>query len=271
MNPPVVILGCGYTGQRLARRLSRQGRQVITTSRQSQPAQLAGGRHIRFDAHQSLEPLDCIPAEAQVVYSIPVLEPDPLLSILRALGDRPSRMVYLSTTGVYGSTSVVDEHTEATPNNPEGHARIAAEQAIRSGPWSSLVLRPAAIYGPGRGVHVRMQQGTFRLGGDGSNYVSRIHVDDLAAHADRALNSDVQGAWPVADELPATSREVAEYCSTLLDVPLPEMVPTESLHPTRRANRRVDGSGIRRVLSLSLEYPTFREGIPAALAAFERG
>ena len=111
---------------------------------------------------------------------------------------------------------------------------------------------------------MRMKQGTFRLAGEGSNYVSRIHVEDLAAHVEAALDSEVTGAWPVADEAPATSREIAEYCAALLGIPMPESVPAESLHHTRRANRQVDGSGIRRVLNVELRYPTYKEGIADA-------
>lgn len=257
--PSVVILGCGYTGRRVADRLSARGVDVIPTSREARPG------YVRLDALESLAPLDCVPDGARVVYSIPILEPDPTAAIVRALGSKPSRVVYLSTTGVYGSAVEVDERTIVAPNNPEGIARVLAEQAIQSGPWSSIVLRPAAIYGPGRGVHERIRAGTFRLGGDGSNYVSRIHVDDLAAHVEAALFCDVTGEWPVADEDPATSREIAEFCASFLNAPMPESVPAESLHHTRRANRRVDGSAVRRALGLELAFPSYREGIAQAV------
>jgi nucleoside-diphosphate-sugar epimerase len=128
---------------------------------------------------------------------------------------------------------------------------------------SSMVLRPAAIYGPGRGVHVSISENRYRLIGDGKNFVSRIHVDDLAAHVEEALLSDISGAWPVADEHPCTSREIAEYCAGILGVPLPGSVPAGEVHRTRRADRRVDGSAIRRALGIELLYPTYRDGIQA--------
>jgi nucleoside-diphosphate-sugar epimerase len=110
-----------------------------------------------------------------------------------------------------------------------------------------------------------MREGSFRLAGDGSNFVSRIHVDDLAAHAEKALLSDLTGAYPVADEEPCSSREIAEFCAGLLGLPLPEAVSEEELSETRRSDRRVDGSAIRRLLGLELRYPSYRQGIPAAL------
>jgi nucleoside-diphosphate-sugar epimerase len=175
------------------------------------------------------------------------------------------RTVYLSATGVYGSQSIVDERTLPTPETARTKARVAAEEAIL-GSRGGLVLRPAAIYGPGRGVHIAVREGTFRLAGDGSNFVSRIHVDDLTAHCQAALFSDLGGAWPVADEEPCTSREIAEFCTALYGgTPLRAAGPAE-LGETRRADRRVDGSAVRRLLNIQLRYPSYRAGIPACIA-----
>jgi nucleoside-diphosphate-sugar epimerase len=98
------------------------------------------------------------------------------------------------------------------------------------------------------------------------NYVSRIHVDDLANHALAALFSGVEGAYPVADELPAQSREIAAFCADLLHVAMPLSVPVEQAGETRGSDRKVDGRAIRRLLGVDLLYPSYREGIPAALA-----
>lgn len=279
MTDTCVILGCGYTGRRVAERLLRRGLRVIATTRSGAPA-VEGVESVHFDALKSLKPLLLVPENALVVYSIPTLTPpdlrpdsgvplsstwniDPIVPILESLRDRASRLVYLSTTGVYGTHTEVDEHTPADGNSESAIARLRAEKAVQTNIASSIILRPAAIYGPDRGVHVRMQQGNFQMGGDGSNYVSRIHADDLAAHVEAALFSELGGAWPVADECPATTMEIARYCSALLNVPLPEAVEPATLHHTRRANRRVDGSAIRRALGITLQYPSYRTGIQA--------
>jgi nucleoside-diphosphate-sugar epimerase len=184
---------------------------------------------------------------------------------LRALGDLPSRIVYLSTTGVYGPWKVVDEHTQPMPMTSHSLLRVQAERLVLDGPWSSMVLRPAAIYGPGRGAHVSIPRGDFRLMGDGENYVSRIHVDDLAAVAEAALLSQLGGAWPVADDEPARSRDVAQFVSELLGCEMPVTAPAAELHETRRADRRVDGRAVRLRLDVPLRFSSFRMGIPASL------
>lgn len=262
----VVILGCGYTGERVARRMVRRGAHVICTSRDcNRLASVDGVEGIRFD--MTSEPqMDFIPSGSAVLYSIPPIDGWDASTHWAELALRqPGRVVYLSTTGVYGDSVEVNEMTAASPRDEHDRMRLQAEAAVLGGPWSSMVLRPAAIYGPGRGIHVSMARGSFRLVGTGNNYVSRIHVDDLAAHVEAALLSDCGGVWPVADNEPCTSREIAEYCAELLGIGVPESVAPDGVHRTRRANRKVDGSAIRRRLGIELKYPTYRDGIAVSL------
>jgi nucleoside-diphosphate-sugar epimerase len=238
--------------------MRKRGVHVICTSR-------SADRDRQVDVSTAFS-LDFVPAGSLILHSIPPLEDDDPFKIPHALGDRPARVVYLSTTGVYGDQRDVNAATPPAPRHKRDEQRLAAETAIEQGPWSSLILRPAAIYGPGRGIHVSMAQGRFRLVDGGDNYVSRIHVNDLAAHAEAALLSDVEGAWPVADDHPCTSLEIAAYCSELLNVPIPESVRPDEAHPTRRADRRVDGRAIRERLGINLVYPSYREGLPASLS-----
>lgn len=246
----VLILGCGFTGCRVAKRLRKRGLVVRCTHREEVDFSSPGWR-------QSLRPL----LAPLILHSVPLITPSTDIELVAEL--HADRVVYISTTSVYGDTREVDETTQVVPTHP----RVSVEQAIQAGPWSSLILRPAAIYGPGRGIHVSMQAGKFKLLGDGSNYVSRIHVDDLAAIAEASLLADFTGAYPVADRLSCPSHEIAAYCSQLLGVPMPESVCREELSATRRSDRRVDGSEICRKLGIELRYPSYLTGIPASLGA----
>lgn len=209
---------------------------------------------------------------ARIVHSIPVLDGphglvDPTPQLLKALGSRPSRLVYISTTGVYGNALDVNENTPLAPVWESSRLRIAAEEALADAGYPTLVLRSAAIYGPSRGVHESIRLGRYRLVGDGNNYVSRIHVDDLASIVLAALESDVTGAFPVADDDPCTSGEMARFCAEQLGLPSPEPLGDVDSHHTLRANRRVDGSAILKRLGVTLRYPGYRTGVPAAIDA----
>ena len=278
-NPmTVLILGCGYTGRRVAlEMLSRNARVIATTTDDSKLRVLrtAGADVRRVDVFEpkTLEGLrGGVPQGTSVLLSVPLLRDegklfDPTPQLLEALGDRPARVIYLSTTGVYGRTREVDETTAVAPVTERQRLRVKAEEAIAGGRWPALILRPAAIYGPGRGVHVAMREGRFKLVGDGGNWVSRIHVDDLARHVVAALGSDLTGAFPVADEDPCTSREMAEFCSELLDLPMPTSTTEFDVDETRRSDRRVDGGAVRQALGVRLRYSSYKIGIPASLAA----
>ena len=267
----IVIVGCGFTGQRVASRMLAAGARVRLTVRNPSSAadlQRAGAEVLAWDAANP-QPLP-IPEGAALLHSVPSLEisgqpADPTPALFSSLRGIPSRIVYLSTTGVYGPVRDVDHHTPVNPQSSREQARVDAEKSVKSGPWTSLILRPAAIYGPGRGIHVSMARREYKLVDGGQNFVSRVHVEDLASHAEAGLLSAVAGAYPVADEHPCPAWEIARFCSELLHVPMPASMHPGDVHPTRRADRRVDGAEIRRLLSVPLRYPSYHTGIPASL------
>jgi uncharacterized protein YbjT (DUF2867 family) len=252
MPEPVVILGLGFTTQRLARRLRARGISVYAAVRQPE----------RFTELESIGVRLCrmipddIPPGAILIHSIPPLtEPDnsAIHTLITAIS--PRRILYISSTGVYGSQTEVDESTPASPNDEKGRARLAEEEWIANpaAHRSSLILRSAAIYGPGRGVHIRLREGKLPRGAGG--VVSRIHVDDLVSILEAGIDSGLEGAWPVADECPAASEEVISWCANRMGIPLPQAV----------SGRRVDGRKIRDLLGVALEYPSYHTGIPASL------
>ncbi|MCU0226115.1 MAG: NAD-dependent epimerase/dehydratase family protein [Bryobacterales bacterium] len=272
-----LILGCGFTGTRVARHLLAAGHGVTVTTRD--PSRLSALRR----AGATLVGLEVDPACPAlphtisveewdaIVYSIPTLRigeslVDPAPVLMEALCRRSPRAIYLSTTGVYGEQQRIGEHTQPAPRTVREQLRVDAETTVLQSFPSPLVLRPAAIYGPFRGVHASMRVGKYRLTGEGDNYISRIYVEDLAKHVLAALTVPLTGAWAVADALPCTQREMASYCAQRLGLPMPPSLPAEQNAESLRADRRVDGSAVRAALGIDLAYPTYREGVEAALA-----
>ncbi len=273
MPRQALIIGCGYTGRRVARSLLERGWSVTATSRSPETlAEIAilGGRVIHFDATTSSE-VKASASGKTVLISVPTLRgvaglDEPTPRIVAALDGVPKHITYLSTTGVYGSTFRVDSETPAAPETERQRLRKLAEVAVLACEAPSLVLRPAAIYGPGRGVHAAMRQGRFSLARGVSRLVSRIHVDDLARIAVASMERCVEGVFPVADELPAPSSDVAAFCARLLALEKPPFASEAEMPETRRFGRKVDGSAIFGLLCLDLLYPTYREGITASVA-----
>jgi nucleoside-diphosphate-sugar epimerase len=258
----VVILGLGFTGTRVARRLVARGVEVYAPVRGVERF----GELARAGVHLSELSLDQpglvrVPKGAVVAMTIPPLaEPanSQVHDLIRQIA--PRRIVYISSTGVYGDQIDVDSGTPPAPADERGRLRLGEERRISSGPWSSLILRAAAIYGPGRGVHASIRQGKLPRG-IASGVTSRIHVEDLAAIVEAGIFSDLEGAWPVADDAPCSTEEIVRWCRDALHVETPGM--SESI-PT--AGRRVDGRAVLGRLNVGLKYPSWRTGIPASIA-----
>jgi len=267
MTPPLVLLGSGYTLTRFAVAEARAGRDVLAATRDATrrvELERAGARVT------SLEDALSRTAGAHVVVSVP---PDAGLDahIASALAERvPERLVYLSSTGVYGRASGhVDEDTPVDLSTPAARARVEAES--RYLPLGARVMRIAGIYGPGRSAHTRLLAGTLRLPEGGGGRISRIHVDDLVDAIRVVLARGEAGAvYCVADERAAPTEAPVAWLSQRLGVPMPPRVPLERLNETVRGDRAVSNVRLR-TLGWAPRYPDFIAGYTALLEAEGRG
>jgi nucleoside-diphosphate-sugar epimerase len=250
-------LGLGYTTSRLALRLLCRDVSVIGVARDL-------GRYARLGAAGvQLTPYEgpSVPSGATIVHTIPPLEGEER-EYLRGLliQARPSRVIYISSTSAYGERAFVDETHDAAPSEAKGLARADEEWWLRAQGWRTLVLRPAAIYGPGRGAHMRILEGKPPRT-SGGTVISRIHADDLAMLLEAAVFSELEGTFPCADERPCSADEVSRWCEELLGVPRMTAPSQPAL-----AGRSVDGRKVCELLGVQLHYPDYQAGILACLA-----
>lgn len=169
---------------------------------------------------------------------------------------RAGAITYLSSTGVYGDRrGTIDDTTPVTTSpRPTAARRLEAERIWR--PRGATILRCPAIYSADRGLHLRIRRGEHRIPGDGSGYVSRIHVDDLAAFVLAAPRAPGE-TFVIGDETPRTHRDLASRICAAYGLPLPPSVPLEEVHETLRGDRRVDASRARALLGVSLRHPDY--------------
>lgn len=256
----VLILGLGFTGERLALRLLRRGVPVSAAVRGIDRFRDLASQGLQLSELMLERPeITLLPRNAIIAILIP---PVPgLRTTVQKLA--PKRVVYVSSTGVYGDQVEVNEETPPNPNDDRGRRRLEEERWVASGSWTSLILRATGIYGPGRGVHAALREGKLLRSLD-SGVVSRIHVDDLAAIIEAGIFSDAEGAWPVADDMPCATSEIVTWCAKFLK----RDTGTNSVPaiPRSIAGRRVDGRKIREILRVELKYPSWQAGIEASLA-----
>lgn len=232
---PCLLVGCGYTGARLARRLAGRGPvHALVRSQASAEALAASGLAVQAVDLDAAGAFEVPRGLASVVYLAPpppTGEDDPRLRrFLDGLGGaRPQVLVYLSTTGVYGDGggAAVDE---ASPVAPAGGAarRLAAEGLASA--WCArrgvrgVILRVAGIYGPHRLPLDRLRAGEPVLRPEDAGPGNRIQVDDLVAACAAALDRPVSGVVNASDGHPESTGDFFARVARLAGLPPPRRV-----------------------------------------------
>jgi nucleoside-diphosphate-sugar epimerase len=265
----VVILGCGYTGLRVLRLARSRALPVVVTLRSSEreAALRAEGAEVLVAPRLGAEIERYLGPDARVVIAFPA-DPDTdgwLAPRLR----RAHSVMYISSTGVYGELrGRVDDHTLLSAG---GDARVFklrdAEDAYRTA--GACVLRSPAIYGPDRGLHVRVLSGEHRIPGDGSHFISRVHAEDLAQFALSEARAPGE-VFLVGDLEPARHIDVVRFICSSYGVPLPASAPIETLHASLRADRAVDASRALQQLAVTLRFPSYRQGMAPEATGLRR-
>jgi nucleoside-diphosphate-sugar epimerase len=285
-----LIIGCGYLGSRVADRWQSSGDEIFAVTRSAQRAAVlaeSGLRPIVADVTQPAT-LSSLPSADTVLYAVGYDRTagssmrDVYVAGLRAaldsLQDRVGRLIYISSTGVYGQNngSWVDEDTPCHPTRESGRVCLEAEQTLAAHPLAkrSVVLRLAGIYGPGRLPNRAALLAGEPIAAPQDGYLNLIHVDDAASVVLAVAEHPHPAArYLVSDGHPVLRHEYYAEAARLLGAPPPRFVPAavDSAKAARaESNRRVKNVRMLADLRVRLAYPTFREGL-AAFAAIDTG
>jgi nucleoside-diphosphate-sugar epimerase len=216
----------------------------------------------------------------------PVSGEDPLREVVDAIAGAPvEAFLYASSTAVYGDRGGdwVDEDTAVRPESRVASARLTAErlavEAARTGLAPTRVCRITGIYGPGRTLRRVLESGEYVLIKGRSTWVNRIHVDDLVSGLIAVWRCGVGGrVYNLSDDEPHQAHEFAIQAAELHGLPEPgwvdESVAFDRLGESR-VRRKLDSKRVRnrrltQELGVQLAYPTFRTGLPAAVAEEKR-
>lgn len=155
-------------------------------------------------------------------------------------------------------------------------AEEVAREAGRKGGVSVGVVRPGMVYGDGSWfgeMVAELGRSTYRYLGDGTNFLSPIHLDDLGeAFRCLAERGDPTGLYLVVDDAPVDHRTFAEFVAERLGVPKPQGVPFEEAERDwgreiallNAASRRASNARLRST-GWAPRYPSYREGVPEVL------
>ena len=194
-KPSILIIGCGDIGLRVAKQLSRSHRVFALTSQQSRFQELreVGATPILGNLDQP-ESLWRLAGLAQTVIHLAPPQNSGnrdcrtrnLIRILAQGSNAVRRLIYISTTGVYGDHrgAKVSEITPVNPQSERAKRRVDAERALRLwGPANGVavtILRVPGIYAADRLPIERLESKTPALVAEEDAYSNHIQSDDLA-------------------------------------------------------------------------------------------
>lgn len=284
---PLIVLGCGYVGSRIARAALAEGRTVRVCARSTGKLAPLGalGAEVKYLDASVPKQLPLAVASLQgatVVYSIPPVSNLPPGMVMRAAlqaayGAGCACFIYFSSSGLYGASPDddvwIDEDTRPTPDRAMQNIESDELEMERCAfdRMKLVTLRLAPVYGPGRGVRNRIRKGDYRILDDGQHVTSRIHVDDVvrivAAAEEKAPHKSL---FLLADDAPTTQGEYATWLAERMKVPVPPH--RQQIEPGKakvaHRNRRIRNTRMKETLGIQLLYPSFREG-EAAIEAEE--
>lgn len=205
-------------------------------------------------------------------------------NLIAALSARPpGRLVYISTSGVYGDCggAWVDEDRPVAPQTQRGARRVDAERALlawgRQSGVAVAVLRVPGIYAAERLPLAQLKRGAPVLRAEDDVYTNHIHAEDLAAICSTALERGAAGRiYNASDD---SEMKMGDYFDLVADragLPRPPRVTraaaeagaiSEGLLSFMRESRRLVNTRMKTELGVRLRYPSVHEGVPPVVAA----
>ncbi len=280
MSKSLMIVGCGDVGSRLARRALAFG-WTVHGLRRDVAALPAGVLPVSAD----LERVDCPSAWPStgpdyLVYCVAASRHDEagyrsayvdglrhVLGWLAERGQRPRRLLFVSSSGVYAQRQGewIDEDSPAQADSYSGRVMLEAERLALGSGLPATLVRLTGIYGPGRQWLLGQVRQGYRVASEPPLYANRIHAEDAAGLLAFLMMADA-GGQPLAecylgvDDAPAPLHEVVGWLRERLGVE--HWAEEQSV---RRAGSKRCSNARARALGWAPQYPSYREGYAAVL------
>lgn len=275
------IVGVGYVGNRLLQEAPGSLWLMSRSRDRCETWELAGHTSCCAD----LDEVDSLPPWIRSLDGIFYLAPPPahgcedrrMAVFLEWIAERPpKRIVYVSTTGVYGDCggAWVDETSPINPGSDRARRRVDAEQRLQAfadcHDVQLVILRVPGIYGPGRLPLERIRRGDPVLCPEDAPWSNRIHVDDLVACCQAAMHPEAEpGVYNVADSAPSSMTDYLYAVADAAGLQRPPCVNLEEapkvigkgMMSYLRESRRISNTKMREQLGVRLRYPSLGEGL----------
>ena len=274
-----LVLGCGYLGHRVARHWLAAGDIVyaVTRSAERAAAWRDEGLHSIVADVTKRETLGDLPEVGSVLYAVSHADSHVLGlgNVLEALPAALRRLIYISSTGVYGNCqgAWVDEETPCQPRRAAGQACLAAEELLAAHGFGcrAVILRLAGLYGPGRIPRRDVLLAGEPIDAPQQGYLNLIHVDDAveAVLAADVVDAPLPRRYLISDGSPVVRGEYYAELARLVGAPPPRFrVPNGETPAFARAaaDKRISNARMLAELKITPRFPSYCEGLRAIVA-----
>lgn len=261
----ILVIGCGFVGERTAALLHAAGHEVAGTTHSEASAQRLGAAHpwrvLACDVSQAasvqalraaIGPVDvfihCASSSRGGAEAYQQVYVDGMGHLAAVFPE--AWPLYTSSTSVYPQVdgSTVDEATPAEPDRETGRLLRAAEQVAMD--RGGAVARLAGIYGPGRSFLLKnLLEGKSGIevceSAPEGRLINQIHVDDAAAALAHLAEKRLPGVWNVADDARLTQKDCLERLAALFSVPVPEVRPPDPARKRGWSHKHVSNARLR--------------------------
>jgi nucleoside-diphosphate-sugar epimerase len=286
-RPVLLIVGCGDVGLRVLRLLGGRWRVLALTSSAARAPELRAAGAVpvvgNLDAPATLDRLAGL-ADAVLHLAPPPSEgttDSRTAHLVSALARRsgPRRLVYASTTGVYGDCAGewIDETRPPAPATDRAKRRVDAEARLRwagrAFGWRVSLLRIPGIYAldrEGGDPRERVRRGAPVLHDAQDVYTNHVHADDLARACVAALLRGLpQRVYHVCDDGTLKTGAHFDLVADRCGLPRPPRIgrAEAEAHMTPMQlsflseSRRLSNRRLKRELRLTLRYPTVADAL----------
>ena len=228
MTRDISIIGLGWLGWPLAKQLMASGYNVRGSVTSIAKQQQLSAELPEINVH-------CWQADEQAALPEALLAPVMIITIppgklshyflalqsliLQARQRGVERLIYISSTSVYGGTGCCDETTPLQPETAQAATLVQVEQCVQQAGFMCWnILRPSGLIGPGRYPGRFLSGKTLDAGG---RVVNLVHQRDVIGVIMALLKQPHSGIFNLAAPDHPTRATFYQQACQLAELPLP--------------------------------------------------
>ena len=283
----IILAGFGYLGKFIEQQADFNNKKVLyKLSRNPDKYRSVFGKHVEVDFDKEKFDITEIVGESTIIYMTPPnkdRDGDPRLEnfLNNIKNSNLERIVYISTSGVYGDCGglSVTEEAELKPLTDRAKKRVIAEKMVMKHSavcnTNYVILRVPGIYGLGRLPLSKVREREPLIIKNECKITNLINVEDLARIVWRVIKDKIKNEIiNVSDGTPITSTEYYLKIYDELEIEYPPFIKmkeagkyySEERMSFMSESRILDVTKMNRLFGDCIKYSNISDGIKRSLS-----